>query len=367
MHEHRTLLAVLSLSSLLLAASCATSSSSARSGGEGPRACPETPFSRDWTRFPAIIELPELREPLYAVGDVHGALPELKELLVRAGLIRLEGADGFEWTGGKAVLVQTGDLINKGPLSLAAIEFAIALEEKAAAQGGRALFVAGNHEIGFLAKAPQKWYRHIADEAKARGLEVCSGVHAAGTVFGQWLRTRPAAVVVGGLYFSHSGNSQGMTRAQIDAFYRDLIDRADWGSKRGCGDPSAHLPGFFNADVWWGPHGSRLDGWLSALGVRQAVFGNDPNAFKAKGKLVAAFGNEAGRALFKLDVGTVYGDSRGAILRCAEVTSAGCVDPQRLLNPPAGDQKQGAVTFEKLPIDGEPPAQDEPPPASWGC
>jgi len=351
------------LPSLALAcAACRTGPQPAPSA----ESCPPSPFVRDWERDPAIVEIPELKAPLYAVGDVHGMLAELKELLVRAGLIRLvEGAEGFEWTGGDAVLVQTGDLVNKGPHSLAAIELAIALEAKASAQGGRAVFLAGNHEIGFLAKAPQRWYAHVAEEARARGLtDVCAGVQSAQTVYGRWLRTRPAAAVIGGLYLSHSGNSQGMTRAEIARFYRDLVDRADWGSKRSCGDPAAGLQGFFNADVWWGPGGSRLDGWLAALGVRQAAFGNDPHAFTAKGRLVAAFGDGAGRALFKLDVGTAYGDSRGAVLRSAEVASAGCLGPELLVNPADPD---ASASFERLPIDGEPPHQDEPPPSSFGC
>ncbi|HEY3450532.1 MAG TPA: metallophosphoesterase [Myxococcales bacterium] len=355
---------------LVLAAACLTTGNPPRPAplGDGASRCPPTPFSRDWSRDPAIVEIPDPQAPLYAVGDVHGTLPELRELLVRAGLIRESEAGDFEWIGGKAVLVQTGDLINKGPHSLAAIEFAIALESKAAAQGGRAVFLAGNHEIGFLAKAPQKWYAPIADEARSRGLDVCADVHSARTSFGQWLRTRPAAAVIGGIYFSHSGNSQGLTRAQIARFYRELVDTGDFGSRRGCGDPGAGppLPGFFNADVWWGPAGSRLDGWLAALGVRQAAFGNDPEAFLAKGQLVGTFHSEAGRALFKLDVGTAYGDSRGALLRCTEfLPGGGCARPERLVNPAKAGA--GSAAFEPVPLSAQPPAQDQPPPHAWGC
>ena len=358
MPNRRTLLAVLPL---LLAAACLTAGSPPRHApaSEGASSCPNTAFTRDWDRYPAIVEFAAPEGPLYAVGDVHGTLPAFRELLVRAALIREVESGDFEWIGGKAVLVQTGDLINKGPHSLAAIELAIALEAKAAAQGGRAIFLAGNHEIGFLAKAPQRWYAPVANEARARELDVCGGVHSARTVFGQWLRTRPAAAVIGGIYLSHSGNSQGLTRTEITRFYKELIDSGDWGSRRGCGDPKTGMPGFFNADVWWGPHGSRIDGWLAALGVRQAAFGNDPTAFGAKGQLVGAFGNEAGRALYKLDVGTAYGDSRGAVLRCRAVSEAGCADPERLANP--------ADSFEKLPVGGEPPVQEEPPPSPWGC
>lgn len=326
-------------------------------------ACPPAPYARDWVRDPAVVEIERFEGALYAVGDVHGTLAEFKELLVRAGLVALRGED-FDWTGGSAVLIQTGDLINKGPRSLGCIDFARALAEKAARGGGRALFLAGNHEIGFLAKAPTRWYRVIAEEARLRGLgdDVCEAVQSPKTPYGEWLRTRPAAAVINGVYFSHSGNSQGMSRAEIASFYTDLVDRADWGSKRGCGDVEARLQGFFNADVWWGPKGARLAGWLAALGVRQSVFGNDPNAFLAKGRLVGAFPDAA---LVKLDVGTAYHESRGAVLRCrAWRPDGGCAAFERLASPPSAD---GEAAFEPLPLLAEPPPQDEPAPHPWGC
>lgn len=349
---------------LLLALLLAGCRAAPQPAPEEPRSCPAAPFARDWEQDPALVELDGFRGALYVVGDVHGALAELEESLARAGLAARRGA-GWEWTGGAAVLVQAGDLVNKGPRSLEAIDLARALEEGARRAGGRAIFLAGNHEIGFLAKAPQRWYRTIHAEAQARGLELCRDVHAPDSPYGRWLRTRPAAVFVGGLAVTHSGNTQGKSRAEIAAFYRALVDRGDWGSKEGCGDAAAGRAGFFNADVWWGPEGALLGPFLERLGVRQALFGNDPDAFLARGELVGAFADASGRALVKLDVGTVYGHSRGAIYRCAAWRDdGGCAAPERLVNPAS---PQAPAAFEPLPVRGLPPPQPIPEVKPWGC
>src|SRR4051812_48702821 len=57
-------------------------------------------------------------ERVVAVGDVHGAYDRFVELLTVAGLID----DHLHWAGGRAHLVQTGDVVDRGPDSLKAID-----------------------------------------------------------------------------------------------------------------------------------------------------------------------------------------------------------------------------------------------------
>lgn len=73
-------------------------------------------------------------QPIF-VGDVQGCAEELKEILGRA---RARYGESFE-----ALFV--GDLVNRGPASLRALELAFGLVEK-----GRARYVLGNHELGLL-------------------------------------------------------------------------------------------------------------------------------------------------------------------------------------------------------------------------
>lgn len=77
---------------------------------------------------------PPCVQPIF-VGDVQGCAEELKEILGRA---RARFGESFE-----ALFV--GDVVNRGPESLRALELVFDLVEK-----GRARYVLGNHELGLL-------------------------------------------------------------------------------------------------------------------------------------------------------------------------------------------------------------------------
>ncbi len=81
-------------------------------------------------------------ERVVAVGDVHGDLPQLTAVLRSAGVI--DGASN--WTGGKTHLVQTGDLLDRGPDSRQLIALMMKLEKQARAAGGAVHCLIGNHE-----------------------------------------------------------------------------------------------------------------------------------------------------------------------------------------------------------------------------
>lgn len=53
-------------------------------------------------------------ERLFAIGDLHGDYSKAKAALQLAGLLNEEGY----WSGGKARLVQLGDLMDRGAYSL---------------------------------------------------------------------------------------------------------------------------------------------------------------------------------------------------------------------------------------------------------
>lgn len=80
------------------------------------------------------------------VGDVHGELEGLKEILGQASLINRAG----NWSGKDSVLVQTGDVIDWGPHSVEAVRFLRTLQEQAAAAGGKVVRLCGNHELMLL-------------------------------------------------------------------------------------------------------------------------------------------------------------------------------------------------------------------------
>ena len=82
-------------------------------------------------------------ERVVAVGDVHGAYDRFVAMLRGAGLI-----DGRQrWTGGRARLVQTGDVLDRGPDSRKVIDLLRKLENEASRAGGRVHALLGNHEF----------------------------------------------------------------------------------------------------------------------------------------------------------------------------------------------------------------------------
>jgi hypothetical protein len=82
-------------------------------------------------------------ERIVAIGDVHGAYDELVRILRVARLIDAEN----KWIGGKAHLVQLGDVVDRGPGSRKAIDLLRSLEKEAADAGGRVHVLLGNHEV----------------------------------------------------------------------------------------------------------------------------------------------------------------------------------------------------------------------------
>ena len=91
---------------------------------------PETP-----TRYPAP-------ERLVAFGDVHGDMQALQGALKLAGVVDEAG----HWSGGKTVVVQTGDVLDRGDDERAMLDLISRLEKEAAAAGGALIALNGNHE-----------------------------------------------------------------------------------------------------------------------------------------------------------------------------------------------------------------------------
>ena len=88
-------------------------------------------------RFPAPRRL-------VAIGDIHGTVRALRSALRIAGLLH---PSRDEWVGGDAVLVQTGDLLDRGDTEVAVIRLLMHLQSTAGASGGGAVhLLLGNHE-----------------------------------------------------------------------------------------------------------------------------------------------------------------------------------------------------------------------------
>ena len=290
---------------------------------------------RDWKLHPAIIEL-RMPIDLYALGDVHGDYDRAVELLNAAHLIAAvpDKPEAAQWAAGQAVLVCTGDFIDKSDHALPVIALLRAIQPQAEKAGGRVIITLGNHEAEFLAGGgTKKKSAEFAKELKAAGwvvADVAAGRDAAG--IGQWLRDLPVGAKVGDWFFCHAGNTGGRSLAQLRHDLETGIT-AEGFRARVISDPNSLLQARMHPRQWWDWNGNdvqltevakpsdphevaagseaRLRRGIEALDCKHLVIGHQP------GKITFADGSvrEAGAVFSKFN-GLIYlidtGMSRGA-------------------------------------------------------
>lgn len=151
-----------------------------------------------------------------AVGDVHGAYDAFVAILQRAGLIDTQQ----KWIGGKAVLVQTGDVTDRGPGVRAALDLLMALEQQAAAARGRVHVLLGNHEImnmlGETRDVTPEIFASFGGEAAYRE------AFKPGGRYGKWLRTKSPIARVENSLFMHAGINPDVTIESIDSLNAEV-------------------------------------------------------------------------------------------------------------------------------------------------
>lgn len=91
---------------------------------------------------PTFVSAPDRR--IVAVGDLHGDLDQARCALEMAGVLSSDGED--LWTGGETVLIQLGDILDRGDDEIAILSLLRSLDIQAKAEGGAVFQVNGNHE-----------------------------------------------------------------------------------------------------------------------------------------------------------------------------------------------------------------------------
>ena len=281
---------------------------------------------RDWAAHPAILEI-ETNATLYAMSDVHGGYDRMAALLARHGVIdgiptRPEGAT---WTAADAILVVTGDLMDKGPSSLGAIDLLRALEVGAQAAGGHVIFTLGNHETEFFYdpendKATKS--DGVDQEIRSRGLDPKS-VASGSDPRGAWLRDRPFGARLGRWFFSHAGDTHGRTVPELERVLRLAVEPHNFDDQELIG-PSSLL----ESRGWYDSDGSIALRYAQAVGARHIVFGHQPDALGPRGSIAVAQDG----ALMRIDCGMSpnVNDSEGHMLR---IRSGAGIDVAESLDP----------------------------------
>ena len=185
-------------------------------------------------------------ERVVAVGDIHGAYDRFVAILRAATVI--DARD--RWIGKKAILVQTGDVVDRGPDSRKAIDLLRKLERDARGAGGRVYALLGNHELSRLVDdwryvsmgefeafknadsndlreralvvfseaaekqakaagkpfAPEEYRQNFLKQIPLGYLEMRQAFGPMGD-YGKWVRARPAVARINGILFMHGGIS----------------------------------------------------------------------------------------------------------------------------------------------------------------
>ena len=343
---------------------------------------------RDFSLHPAIVEVSVLLSPskspamppaaqgpssvldaktLFVVSDIHGHFQEFFRLLEKASLIKVKDPkekikpSNFEWIGGNSVLVLAGDLINKGQDSLRTIKFAQNLEREAESKGGKAIFLAGNHELGFVSNPFFEKYDPFLEELKSawenEGVELCgTRTDPQKESFSQWLLNRPLAAKVDKIFISHSGWTQNKTLDELKTGYEAFFAKFDRDDAFLCGTGPKETDnlGVMNGNEWWGKKGVSFFESAKILGVKQIVFGHDPKAFDKDGELAGVFNQDGEHALIKVDAGLGDSSSEGGIARCQSWSSEGWCHRWEGLVLPSGSK------FKDIPfLKGELPEREK--------
>ncbi|GBG31715.1 Shewanella-like protein phosphatase 2 [Hondaea fermentalgiana] len=130
-----------------------------------------------------------------AVADVHGDLERLEQALELAGLVTPgPRAEERHWAGGDAVLVQTGDIIDRGPDTVRIFEWLSRLRSEAVEAGGCVVQLLGNHELMNLAGDLR--YADAQETAQFGGIAARRRKLDAGSSLGDFLRALPVAARV---------------------------------------------------------------------------------------------------------------------------------------------------------------------------
>ncbi len=200
---------------------------------------------------------------IVAVGDLHGDHDAWIAIARSAGLINRQG----KWTGGRAIFVQLGDVVDREPDSLKIIRDLMRLQREAARQGGRVVTLVGNHEAmnmtndlryvhpgEFAAFADRNSERrrelvyqankktiedayHVRDPAKSptaihdewiKATPLGKVEHQAAWLpdgeIGRWVVGNPAVVKIGDTLFVHGGISAAYATMPIDEINRRIAE-----------------------------------------------------------------------------------------------------------------------------------------------
>ncbi|HEX3476046.1 MAG TPA: metallophosphoesterase [Kofleriaceae bacterium] len=270
-----------------------------RAHDEAPPPPPPSPAT-GCTLAPLPLRLPAPRR-LVAIGDLHGDLGGARAALRAAGAID----ERDRWIGGDLVVVQTGDVLDRGDDERALLDLIAELEVQARAAGGALVMLLGNHELmngagdfRYVTPAGLHAFDGVAGAAPAGvPAESRSRVAAlgAGGSYARQLARHAVIAIVGDTVFSHAGvlGDRAGRADDVNRTARCWLDGQ-------AGDPPAALTSD-DSPVWTRAAGgpdvdcAQVAAALAALGVRRMVVGHTVQD--------GGISSACGGAVWRIDVG----------------------------------------------------------------
>jgi hypothetical protein len=211
---------------------------------------------------------------IVAIGDIHGAYTQFIDVLKVTGLVDAN----LHWAGGKTHVVQTGDLLDRGPDSRKILDYVRTLAPEAAAAGGALHTLIGNHEemrlIGdlryvsaaefqaFVTPNSEALRQQVMDSIPAADRDRLLGNAPLGMIeliqafgptaeYGALIRQWPTVVKINGIVFLHGGISPAtasMTCTEINETVRRELTEELPATKA---SPGTSLAGRADGPLWY--------------------------------------------------------------------------------------------------------------------
>ncbi|KAF9578368.1 hypothetical protein BGW38_005868, partial [Lunasporangiospora selenospora] len=197
-----------------------------RDSSTTPPARTPPPALRPTPAVPVSESLRTSHRRTVAVGDLHSDLAQALAVLRMAGIVDNDS----NWSGGSATLVQTGDIVDRGPDTIALYNLFDKLRTQAKEAGGEVVNVFGNHEVmnlgGDLRYVTEEDYASFGGRQKRReAWDVRSG-WLGKQIFGQFNITY---VHHGHTVFSHGDMEAEWAQLGVEEM-NDLAHEAIWNS-----------------------------------------------------------------------------------------------------------------------------------------
>jgi hypothetical protein len=218
---------------------------------------------------------------VHVIGDIHGELEKLRDLLRGAELTRRDKDENETWSGGESTLWLMGDLVDHGPDGIGAVELVMRLQQQATRAGGRVEVLLGNHDV-LLLSAHRFGTRPIPGSEKSFGdhwhksggqeadLERITPDHV------RWLSSLPAMAREGEHLLAHADallyTRYGQSIAQVNQAMTELLQSDDAANWFRLLDEFNEHQSFVDARTG----GDRAEAFLRHFGGRQLVHGHTP-------------------------------------------------------------------------------------------